>query len=255
MMRLFFSVLCVFSLLTGHAQDQHKDSTESLNEHLPALPERTFSWSGYQWTVRNTAGKQGPGPNYFGDYSVFVDDSGYLHLWIRKDKLTGQWQCAEITSLQSFEYGTYQFVVEGAIDKFDKNLVLGLFNYSGNEGLDEMDIEIARWGNSSYPNLNYTIWPAKKEFKNSSTVKEFTLKSNLSTHYFRRNADTVYCASFDGISTDPKNIIFSSTFTTPATSISHIAMPVHINFWLFDGQPVEKLENVEVIIRSFKYKP
>jgi hypothetical protein len=253
MLRIFFSGLCVLGMLAGRAQDLQKDSTGPQN--LPALPERVISFSGYQWTVRNVAGKQGPGPNYFGDYSAFVDDQGFLHLWIRKDKLTGQWQCAEITSQQSFEYGSYQFVVEGAIDKFDKNLVLGLFNYSGNDGLDEMDIEIARWGNDSFPNLNYTIWPAKKEFKNSSTVREFSLQSKLSTHFFRRNADTVYCASFNGISTNPKDLIFSSTFTSPTTSISHMAMPVHINFWLFKGEPVASGENVEVVIRSFKYVP
>lgn len=252
----YILVSVCFSILTFvQGQAQKKDTSVLHHEDLRPLPERTISFSGYKWSVRNTAGKQGPGPNYFGDYSAFLDDSGYLHLWIRKDKLSGQWQCAEVTSLQSFEYGTYKFVVEGAIDKFDKNLVLGLFNYSGNDGLDEMDIEIARWGNASYPNLNYTIWPAKKEFKNSSTVKEFALNSNLSTHYFRRNADTVICASFNGISTDPKDEIFSSTFAIPTTSISHLAMPVHINFWLFNAEPPADQANVEVVIRSFKYIP
>jgi hypothetical protein len=32
-------------------------------------------------------------------------------------------------------------------------------------------------------------------------------------------------------------------------------MPVHINFWLFKGEPVASGENVEVVIRSFKYVP
>jgi hypothetical protein len=130
-----------------------KDSGAAQNKDYPPLPERTISFSGYQWAVRNTTGKQGPGPNFFNDSSVSVDDKGYLHLWIRKNAATGRWECAEITSKLSFEYGTYLFVVEGVIDKFDKNIVLGLFNYSGNDGLDEMDIEIARWGNISYPTV------------------------------------------------------------------------------------------------------
>ena len=255
MFKFLFSGLCFFSLACCQAQNGQKDSAGVQQEDLPPLPERTISFSGYQWTVRNTAGKQGPGPNYFSDSTVSVDDKGYLHLWIRRNAVTGRWECAEITSLLSFEYGTYLFVVEGPIDKFDKNIVLGLFNYSGNDGLDEMDIEIARWGNSSYPNLNYTIWPAKKEFKNSSTTKEFSLQSNLSTHYFKRNADTVLCASFDGTSVNPKEEIFSSLFTGSAASISHLAMPVHINFWLFGGNGPENQEPVEVVIRSFLYKP
>ncbi len=218
--------------------------------------ERIISFSGYSWSVRNTVNKQGPGPNYFSDSCVQVDGLGRLHLWIVRDAKTSHWFCPEVTTLENFGFGTYQFVVEGAIDHFDKNIVLGLFNYSGNDGYDEMDIEIARWGNSSYPNLNYTIWPAKNDSaKNSATTREFTLKSTLSTHYFRRSADSVVCSSFDSISTDQKNLIFSSTFAKPVSSISRLAMPVHINFWLFNGDPPEDNKAVEVIIRSFKFSP
>jgi hypothetical protein len=100
---------------------------------------------------------------------VRLDAKGWLHLCIKKDLSTGDWVCPEITSVRKFGFGAYRFIVEGAIDHFDKNIVLGLFNYSGNDGLDEMDIEIARWGNPAYPNLNYTIWPAKKDgVKNDS---------------------------------------------------------------------------------------
>ncbi len=218
--------------------------------------ERIISFSGYDWSVRNTTEKQGPGPNYFSDSCVQLDANGWLHLWIKKDPVTGVWICPEITSIRQFGFGEYRFIVEGRIDHFDKNIVLGLFNYSGNDGLDEMDIEMARWGNLAYPNLNYTIWPAKKDgIKNSSTTHEFILKSNLSMHYFRRNADTVVCSSFDGVSADSKNLIFTSTFVNPASSISQLEMPVHINFWLFDGNPPADQSPVEVVIRSFQFSP
>lgn len=229
--------------------------TKVQNSTPPGRVKRTISFSGYQWTVRDIAGKEGPGPNLFAGSSVQVDDKGWLHLWIKKDSITGQWQCAEITSQNYFKYGTYQFIVEGSIDQFDKNVVLGLFNYSGNDGFDEIDIEIARWGNNSFPNLNYTIWPANKGFKNSAATKEFSLHSKLSTHYFRWSADTVICASFDNTSTDPKNQVFSSTFTSPTTSISQLAMPVHINLWLFGGNPPLDGKPVEVVIRSFRFTP
>jgi hypothetical protein len=219
-------------------------------------PDRKISFSGYEWNVRSTPDKQGPGPNYFSDSCVHVDGLGRLHLLIAKDPKKGRWICPEISTTLKFGYGTYTFVVEGAIDHLDKNIVLGLFNYSGNDGYDEMDIEIARWGNPDYPNLNYTIWPVKANMaKNSATTKEFILKSTLSTHYFRRQADTVICASFDSISTDQKYLIFSTVFAKPKTSVSHLDMPVHINFWLFNGNPPEDEKPVEVIIRSFQFKP
>ena len=169
---------------------------------------------------------------------------------------TGAWICPEITTIRKFGFGDYEFIVEGAIDKFDKNVVLGLFNYSGNDGLDEMDIEIARWGNPDYPNLNYTIWPANNAgVKNSSTTHEFKLRSNISYHNFRRYPDSVICSSFDGFSADPGNLIFSSTFLNPASSVSRLGMPVHINFWLFDGNPPADNRSVEVVIRNFRFVP
>ena len=217
--------------------------------------ERKIEFSGYTWTARNTFNKQGPGPNYFNSDNVSVDKNGYLHLFIKKDPASGEWSSAEITADHLSGYGTYQFVIEGRVDKLDKNVVLGLFNYSGNDGLDEMDIEFARWGNDSFPNLNYTIWPAQATFKNAFAVKEFTLESDLSTHYFRRSADSVVCSSFNGMFPDPRKLIYSYSFTGSKVSISKLPMPVHINFWLFNGHPPADQKNVEIIIRSFTYKP
>jgi hypothetical protein len=242
MYKISFSLLALFSFCSCNAQPTNTSS------------EQKIKFSGYTWTVRNTLNKQGPGPNYFKTDNVSVDKNGYLHLFIKKDPANGEWSAAEVTADNLSGYGTYQFMVDGKLDKLDKNIVLGLFNYSGNDGLDEMDIEFARWGNDSFPNLNYTIWPAQASFRNVSAVKEFTLESNLSTHYFRRNADSVVCSSFNGTVPDPGKLIYSHIFTGSTTSISKLSMPVHINLWLFDGHPPADGKTVEIIIRSFTYK-
>jgi len=52
------------------------------------------------------------------------------------------------------KYSTRHFVF---LILFD--IVFGMYNYSGNDMHDEMDVEIARWCNSAWDNLNYTIWP------------------------------------------------------------------------------------------------
>ncbi|MGH2646789.1 MAG: hypothetical protein ACRDE8_04445, partial [Ginsengibacter sp.] len=130
-----FLIYLLFNLFLFRGRDTRfcgRAETDSFHERI----ERTISFSGYQWVVRNTDDMQGPGPNFFNDSCVKVDDKGWLHLWIKKDSVTGQWHCAEITSVSKFKYGTYQFLVDGAIDRFDKNIVLGLFNYSGNDGFD-----------------------------------------------------------------------------------------------------------------------
>jgi hypothetical protein len=69
----------------------------------------TLSFSGYTWSISAPSGLEGPGPNYWNASYAFVDAN------------------------------TYQWQVEGTLGSFDKNIVLGLFNYSGNDGYDEMD--------------------------------------------------------------------------------------------------------------------
>jgi hypothetical protein len=217
--------------------------------------EKTILFSGYEWKLRNTEGLQGPGPNYFSEKSVWVDEKGFLHMFLHKDSATGNWLCPEITSLERFGYGTYSFAVEGAIDKFDKNIVLGLFNFSGHDAFDEMDIEFARWGNDSFPNLNYTVWPAKKIAQRNSTYgKEYVQESKDSYHEFKRTADSIVFSSFNGSVIDSRNLVATHTFIQPPVSISTLEMPVHLNLWLFQGTPPANNKPVEVIVHSFGFQ-
>ena len=247
-MEKFFVLFCF--LLPASVQLSAQVVPLQANRH-----ERTIHFSGYDWTVRDTHEKQGPGPNYFSEKCVWVDEQGRLHLLISKDDSSGQWRCSEITSLRRFGFGTYEFEVTGAIDKLDKNIVLGLFNYSGNDGFDELDIEFARWGNDRYPNLNYTVWPAEKPFKNYSYTREFTLAGVESVHRFEWSKDSVIFSSYNGIHAQDHSIIAKNTCTSPPNSISRLEMPVHLNFWLFEGRPPENQQKVELIIGSFRFVP
>src|ERR1700712_973966 len=170
-------------------------------------------FSGYEWKVRNSPAMQGPGPNYFSEKAAWLDDQGFLHLSLHKDSASGNWLCPEVTSSEHFGYGTYSFEVEGTIDKFNKNIVLGLFNYSGNDGLDEMDIEVARWGNDSFPNLNYTVWPAKKiAARNATHAFQYAQESKFSIQQFTRSADSVAFSTFNGAGVDSKKLVASYVF-------------------------------------------
>jgi hypothetical protein len=236
-----------------HIGSCHKDIPQN-NMEDSARKGKVILFSGYKWNVRETRDTQGPGPNYFSQQSVWVDPAGTLHLYLHKDSLSGNWLCPEITSQQTFGFGTYNFIVEGAIDKFDKNIVLGLFNYSGNDGYDEIDIEFSRWGNNSWPNLNYTVWPAQKGFQNSSYTKEYEQKSNYSNQQFKWSRDSVIFSTFNGSAIDSKDLAAAYNCTQPPASISSVDMPVHINLWLFEGHPPADGKPVEVLIHNFKFK-
>lgn len=227
-------------------------NTESANANARAAA--TIQFSGYTWNVRNSTG--GPGPNTFSGSNAWVDGNGWLHLKIAKNTSTGKWSCAEIYSAQNFGYGSYQWQVEGAIGSLDKNIVLGLFNYSGNDTYDEMDIEFARWGNSAWPNLNYTVYPATGTSGKSpwSYTKNFSLTGGTyTTHRFTRNSSSVVFKSMNGFYNDDTNLFASATCSAPASSISTLSIPVHMNLWLFDGLAPSNGNEVEIIIHSFKF--
>ena len=214
----------------------------------------TIQFSGYTWNVKN-GNHIGPGPNHWSRNNVWVDSLGYLHLKVTKDIATGKWYCAEVSTQQTFGFGRWQFWVEGRIDKMDKNVVLGLFNYSGNDGFDEMDIEWARWGNENYPNCNFTVWPAKEGFTNFSKTEEISLNGKNSTQRFTRTDSTVFLQSLKGFTNKDQNLLASAKCTSPPNSISTLQMPAYINLWLFRGLPPSNGKEVEIIIHKFTYTP
>jgi hypothetical protein len=257
-MKHFVYAMVIVVLAAGCKKNSATDEARSSTSKSDAAPQAraatTVQFSGYTWTIRNTGtATQGPGPNVFNGSNAWVDTNGRLHLKITKNTTTGKWNCAEIYSTQNFGYGTYQWQVEGAIGSFDKNIVLGLFNYSGNDRYDEMDIEFARWGNDAWPNLNYTVWPAAGGQGPWGYSKNFSLTGTYTTHRFTRSANSVVFKSMGGFYNDDTNLFASATCSSPTSSISILGMPIHMNLWLYNGNAPSDGKEVEVIIHNFRY--
>ncbi|MET3980433.1 hypothetical protein ABIB62_003034 [Mucilaginibacter sp. UYP25] len=218
---------------------------------------KTIKWSGYTWNVKEPTEATGPGPNYWSGANVWVDGSGWLHLKVSKNATNDRWECAEVASIESFGMGTYQWQIDADVDKFDKNLVLGLFDYSGTDARDEIDIEFARWGNSAYPNLNYTVYPkAGDPPRHTSYSTEFTSPNGTyTTHRFIRTANSVTFKTLYGhLNDEPRdNLFLSKEFKSPSVSVSSVNMPVLLNLWLFKGRAPTDDKPFEVIIHSFKF--
>jgi len=245
----------LLAFLTIIALSCSKQSSQIISaQTIDSAVASTIEFSGYTWNVKNGS-HLGPGPNYWSRKNVWVDDKGFLHLKITHDSATGKWYCAEVSTQQTFGFGKWQFWVEGRIDKMDKNVVLGLFNYSGNDGFDEMDIEWARWGNKSYPNCNYTVWPAEKGFKNYSYTKEVSLTGKNTTQRFTRTDSSVFFQSMQGFTNGNENVVASSHCKALNHSISLLSMPAYINLWLMNGSAPANGKEVEIIIHKFSYTP
>jgi hypothetical protein len=218
------------------------------------LEAATIEFGGHTWTVRSGPG--GPGPNDWDARNVWLDAQGRLHLKI--SQRGGKWSCAEVTMKDRLGFGRYEFQVEGGIDRFDDNVVLGLFNYPtadvGPDGTHEIDVEFARWGRATNPIGNYTVWPVEKKLGQTSKTFAFQLTGTTSTHRFDWATNQVAYRSWQGLGDQGAEIAQWSFQPKDADRrISRSPMPVHLNLWLFQGKPPKDQQEVEVVIRSFSF--
>ncbi|MCB1126310.1 MAG: glycoside hydrolase family 16 protein [Verrucomicrobiae bacterium] len=228
---------------------------------LPALPARSteLEFAGHTWTVRS--GRGGPGPNAWDTRNVWLDGQTNLHLKIAcRD---GQWSCAEVTMKGRLGFGRYEFQTVGRLDRLDDNVVLGLFNYPtrdvGPDATHEIDIEFARWGRATNPIGNFTVWPAEPGLKQVSHGFPLELPGDDSTHRFVWTCEGITFQSLAGLPGDGSRnapvAVWNYRPSEPQRFISQEPMPVHLNLWLFQGRPPKDGQEVELVIRDFRFTP
>lgn len=240
--RLLFLLTLLLSTTFAHAQ------------------QNTLQFSGYEWQVRPSENNGGPGPNHWDSNNAWVDKEGNLHLKLTQHD--GKWYCAEVYTTKEFGFGTYQFWITGRVDKLDRNVVLGLFNYPesklGGDGTHEMDIEFARWGKETANIGNYTVYPVKASLGQQTRDFPVTLQDNaLTTQRFTWTSTSVFFQSLYGHRNDDTGLFHGWLYQPPesAKRISQGTMPVHINLWLFEGKPPSDGNPVEIVINAFKFTP
>jgi hypothetical protein len=207
---------------------------------------QTFEFSGFKWKTKN--GYNFPGKNYWRNDNVRVDEKGFLHLKIRK--VDNVWTTAEVISIKEFGYGTVSFEVIGSLQNLDKNVVLGLFQYPAKtDGAGEIDIEFAKWGNEKGNVGNFTAVSDKDSNFSLTDNFDFFSDQNLTLHSFERTSKSVFFRSFQ----TPDSATPFHKWKFENENISKIPLPIHINFWLFRGQPPSNLQDAEIIIKSVKF--
>jgi uncharacterized integral membrane protein len=224
---------------------------------------KTLRFADRDWEVRDSQSElSGPGPNRWDARNVWVDATGALHLKIARRE--GVWSCAEVTSRQRLGFGSYEFRIESRIDRFDPNIVGGLFLYPtpevGPDGTHEIDIEWAHWGHAETPIGNYTVWPARADALKKHPLENthpfpMALSGDFSTHRWIWERDAIDFASFHGYRLDDAALIHRWRFAPPqaADYISQSPMLLHFNLWLFRGHAPLDNQEVEMVIRDFRF--
>jgi len=222
----------------------------------PAARAATLAWKGHTWQVTSggMAGVCQGDPN-----NVSVDAAGYLHLKISHNGSV--WSSAELFTTDKIGFGTYQWQVDGPIDTFDRNVVLGLFPYGpaagiGADGTNEIDIEYSRWGQANGTNGDWTNYPAS-----GSTIGElsYTFSLNgatLSTSRFVWSSTSIVDFLFSGLQPIDGTAGLIKTWTyapqNPTVNIPQQALPLGMNLWCFSAPPSDG-NPVEVVIRDFSF--
>lgn len=215
-----------------------------------------IQWKGYEWQVTNgdMAGvADGAAAN------VTVDAEGFLHLRIVKNGNT--WTASELFTTQNLGFGTYQWQIEGPVDTFDKQIVLGLFPYGpadgiGGDGTNEIDIEWARWGYADGTNIGFTNYPNSGNTVGSKAFKVSLGGSTSSTARFTWTSQYIESSVLKGHQAmkSEEGLLAKWKYepNNPSTNIPQQAMPLGINLWCFDAPPSDG-KNVEIVLRDFKF--
>jgi hypothetical protein len=214
----------------------------------PAPPRAPISFAGYSWAVKSSAGKVGPGPNYFSSSpsNVWVDSAG-LHMKITRSG--GRWYSAEVILQRNLGYGTYRWTLGSSVGSLDRNVVLGLFTWddANTDNHRELDVEVAKWGNASDPtNAQYVVQP----YDAAGHLVRWTQPTTAPTSQaFTWTPSSVAFETKAGAST-----IQSWTFTG-----SGVPRPggenARINLWLYQGRAPANGQPVEVVISNFEFIP
>lgn len=223
-------------------------------------PAQTLHWSGREWKITNggMAGVAKGNPA-----NVSVDANGYLHLRIVKRE--GSYTAAEVFSTEKLGFGTYQWQVQGAVDKMDKTAVLGLFNYGAQAGIgadaeNEIDIEFSQWNDTCHGcNADFTFYPATGNRSLGPMEDNFAYDpkgSTLTTARFEWSSTCIVGTIMSGLQLigTTANVLQTVTFAPLdyKARIPQVPLPVAMNLWCFRATPAT---DQEVVIRNFQFVP
>ncbi len=217
-----------------------------------------LNWKGRTWNV-TTGGMAGVAK---GDpANIFVDQNGYLHL--RIINRGGAYTASELFSADRIGFGTYQWQIEGHVDKMDKSTVLGLFSYGPKAGIgvdaeNEIDIEFSKWNNTCNGcNADFTFYPATGNKHLGPKEDNFNIRvagETLTTARFEWGSTRIVATIMGGLQPigTTTNVLQTLTFS-PAdytARIPQVPLPLGMNLWCFKTAPAS---DQEIVIRDFQY--
>ncbi len=160
-------------------------------------------------------------------------------------------------------FGSYQWQIDAPIDRFDPNVVLGLYPYGpaagiGSDGTNEIDIEYSFWGDPNGVNGDWTDYPASGQTIGEKSYQFSLSGGTLSTSRFTWSTSQIESSLFAGLTAvaSASGLLDSWTYapSNATVNIPQQALPLGMNLWCFDNPPSDG-KDVEVVIRDFQFVP
>lgn len=179
-----------------------------------------------------------------------MDSAGRLAL--ETSYRDGRWTGAQLFLDRSLGYGSYELVLAPMARFLDDTAVLGFYTWDEDPAWAnrELDIELARWGISDAPNLNFVVQPADRRPERAGLAEfDFSARTTLR---FEWTADRVRFYAENELGS------FAWEFPGPITAPNPFGVPprgrerVGLNLWLFEGRDPALADSV--VIESFAFK-
>jgi hypothetical protein len=220
--------------------------------------DRIVDFMGYQWRIKKSDSVVGPGPNFFSDSisNIWLDSNGF-HFTIKKE--VNDWKCTEAILERNLGYGIYTFHISGRFDILDPQAVAGFFTWDSNAppNYREIDFEFSKWGNPNNENNSQYV------------VQPFSIPQNIYRYKIEQSDNDLnltlvleWRENFINFKTikghiQPSNIQSSDVINSWTYLGENIPTPgdenIRVNFWLYEGQPPQNLQNLEFSLKAFYF--
>lgn len=217
---------------------------------------KSIGFSGYNWLVKESSEKVGPGPNLFSGKVISLVN-GELKLDVIYSD--GNFYCSELFLEQSLGYGKYVFQLSGRVDLLKDDLVLGLFTWDETPAQyhREIDIEFSKWGNSKNMNSQFVVQPFKIQGNKSRFVTQ--LSGDYSTHMIEWRPDKIYFYSVHGhvdLIDESSKVIHSWEYAGKNVPIPGNEK-IHVNLWKTGQKRSERIKSglTSIAIKKFWFEP
>jgi hypothetical protein len=214
-------------------------------------PTKLLKFSGYDWNIRTIAGDRGGLNNLYDADNAWTDDTGALHL--RMKKRDGRWACSEAELSRSLGYGTYIITVRD-VTHLEPAAVLSLNTFDdwgGDQHFRELDVEMSRWGDADNKNnAQYGVQP----FYIPGNLAPFTVPAGTLTHVMHWEAGRASFKTVRGASVQPgEPVVSEHVFTSQVPTQGQEKF--QLLFYVVESHTNPLQSQNEVVIEKFQYLP